>query len=330
MAAIDFFCSADDRHRVILLVDLLEKTGQRVNLRCDPFGDSFGEPSGKAGPGVPDACLVACTRRALREPWIEALFTCGAQVVAIRLDDAPLPGPCARSIDMRAWPARSADRGVGRLVHWLRYGDEQASGTSGGYRDGAGTAAGTAVGIAAGSDPSAGAGPVAAAGAAAVRRRRYRRTDADKLGGVLLLGVLLAGGVVLSMLVDRQTANGRSESPQHGPARLPSASSAPVPPPPSAPVSTPSSAAEPSPDASLPARPVRDGIPVRHRCLTAAPEAAEAWAGVLSWKLRRRALEEVCMADAERRPAFERLARAPARPVPSRRANAIISDRELS
>lgn len=107
MAAIDFFCAPDDRHRVILLVDLLEKAGQPVVLRTEPLA----EPS--------RPCLIACTRRAFREPWISALFTGARQVAALRLDDAPLPGPAAQIIDLQAWPARSADRQVGPLVDWL-------------------------------------------------------------------------------------------------------------------------------------------------------------------------------------------------------------------
>ncbi|MFW6094199.1 MAG: hypothetical protein ACODAC_09520, partial [Pseudomonadota bacterium] len=107
MQRIDFFCAPDDEHRVILLTDLLARAGQEVALR-------------KAAVRRPtQPCVVACTRRALGELWIRRLFEDGHDVLAIRLDDAPLPGPCARVVDMQAWPARSADRQVGVVVRWL-------------------------------------------------------------------------------------------------------------------------------------------------------------------------------------------------------------------
>lgn len=101
------FCVGDDRHRVALLEDFLAKSGQSVTLHTRPVT----EPS--------DPCLVACTARALRTPWIVALFDAGVSVVALRLDDTALPGPCLRAVNLQSWPARTADRKVADLVDWL-------------------------------------------------------------------------------------------------------------------------------------------------------------------------------------------------------------------
>ena len=122
MSRVDMFCAGDDRHRVALLEDLLQQAGLSVVLHS-------------AVPDRPpsDPCIVACTSRALKKPWIVELFSTDAAVVALRLDDTPLPGPCSRVIDMQSWPARSADRNVGALVDWLiRHGHGARSGAGAG------------------------------------------------------------------------------------------------------------------------------------------------------------------------------------------------------
>ncbi|MDZ7670497.1 MAG: hypothetical protein U5Q16_14165 [Gammaproteobacteria bacterium] len=114
MLSIDLFCAADDQHRVKLLAEVLGdvqqalQSGQAVTLRAGPVA----QPS--------DPCLVACTARALRAPWIQALFRADHTVVAVRLDDTPLPGPCTRIVDIQTWPARSADGDVEALAVWLQ------------------------------------------------------------------------------------------------------------------------------------------------------------------------------------------------------------------
>lgn len=165
MATVDLFCAPDDRHRVSLLTDLLEQAGQNVRLVSEPVAE----------PTVP--CLVAWTRRAAREPWIVALFVAEQPVLAIRLDDTPLPGPSAGSVDMQTWPARSADARAGDVVRWLaRY----APAGSGGVAESA-----------------AEAGPPHGAGGAASAGRSRRRRESNLTAVVVVLTLIGAGVFVL-------------------------------------------------------------------------------------------------------------------------------------
>jgi hypothetical protein len=159
MNSVDMFCVGDDRHRVALLEDFLVQAGQSVTLYTRPRA----EPS--------DPCLVACTARSLRAPWIAALFDSDVAVVALRLDDTPLPGPCLRAIDLQSWPARTADRKVGDLVDWL-------------MRQGGPGAVGDAQ---AGADGRAGGG---------ARRVASGRTS-DNRRALLVLLLLIGGGALL-------------------------------------------------------------------------------------------------------------------------------------
>ncbi|HEX7038051.1 MAG TPA: hypothetical protein VF210_19955 [Pseudomonadales bacterium] len=188
MAAIDFFCAPDDRHRVILLVDLLEKAGQSVALRTEPVDE----------PTRP--CLVACTRRAFRESWICDLFTRARQVVALRLDDTPLPGPAAEIIDMQAWPARSADRHVGALVEWLEGGAVPA-GPSGAAL--AGTASGGTGAAARRQRPDR---PV-------MQRVRARLAETNLAGLLMLVGVLGAAALLGAIEPGQRMARPDSAAP---------------------------------------------------------------------------------------------------------------------
>ncbi len=168
-ASIDMFCAADDEHRVVLLVELLQRAGQAVVLRPGPVADPT------------NPLLLACTRRSLAEPWVTALFAGPRDVVAVRLDTTPLPQPCARVIDMQNWPARSADRKVAALVRWLV------------QHGGAGVAAGGAE-VSAG-DRSAAHGP--GSETAAPLHRRPRQRTSDGLRALLVIGVLvLVGGLL--------------------------------------------------------------------------------------------------------------------------------------
>lgn len=161
MTIVDLFCAAEDQHRVVLLADLLQRAlrgNGEVSLRI----------AGVNQPSNP--CLVACTARALREPWIVDLFATDATVVAVRLDDTPLPGPCLRAVNMQRWPARSADRKVVSLAQWLMHrGDAEPAGraarSSGGWHGDA-------------------------------ERRRPRRRMSD-LGRLLIVLAVLAGGAAL-------------------------------------------------------------------------------------------------------------------------------------
>lgn len=164
---IDMFCSADDEHRVVLLVELLQRAGQAVVLRAGPVADPT------------DPSLIACTRRSLAEPWVRDLFNGAIDVVAVRLDTTPLPQPCARVIDMQSWPARSADRKVAALVGWLvRHRDSH--GGTGAVQD----------------LRPAGAG-VEAAAPGPSRRRRPRQRASDGLRALVVVGGLVLGGGLL-------------------------------------------------------------------------------------------------------------------------------------
>lgn len=304
MAAMDFFCSADDRHRVILLVDLLERAGQRVTLRCEPVAD----------PTRP--CMVACTRRALREPWILDLFHHTApSLVVVRLDEAPLPGPCARIIDMQAWPARSADRQVGALVQWLQHGGGPPAG-GGGARGGAGK-------------------PGNRGSAAGTRGTRVRAVQRPRnvLGGLGVLVLLVVGGVLLYLAVPERRANSTDRAggvsriePEQQDGGGPAAAAPPAGPgasitvsavPASAGVASDSAApldmAAPvpadSPPAPLAVPPSRDHLDaLAHLCRARTPEAARAWAGALNWKQRRRLPHEPCVHRLVQQAGYESLA----------------------
>lgn len=108
MAPIDLFCVPEDRHRIVLLADLLNRAGQDVVLR----EALVGTPS--------EPRLVACTGRSLRAAWVRELLAAPGATVALRLDGVVLPAHCQQVVELTTWPARSADRQLGGLVRWLR------------------------------------------------------------------------------------------------------------------------------------------------------------------------------------------------------------------
>ena len=61
MARVDLFCVPEYRHRVILLVDLLEPAGQSLKLHTAPVG------------ATSDPLLLVCTAVGLRSPWLAVL-----------------------------------------------------------------------------------------------------------------------------------------------------------------------------------------------------------------------------------------------------------------
>ncbi len=311
-ASIDMFCAADDEHRVVLLVELLQRAGQAVVLRPGPVADPT------------NPLLLACTRRSLAEPWVTALFAGPRDVVAVRLDTTPLPQPCARVIDMQNWPARSADRKVAALVRWLV------------QHGGAGVAAGGAE-VSAG-DRSAAHGP--GSETAAPLHRRPRQRTSDGLRALLVIGVLVLVGGLLWLSAPEPGERGDGVEPRD-PARelaVPGAAgdaAAGTPDPaPSVPGSVgPAAGADMSTVAGVTQAPASAtaeaaalaeagaadaaqaaaaGPPdaadaLAHLCNARSLEAARAWAGTLNWRQRRRLPEEPCVAQLLARPGFEAL-----------------------
>lgn len=302
MARVDLFCVPEDRHRVILLADLLEKAGQSLRLRTEPTA----LPS--------DPLLVVSTAAALRHDWLVALLQSDQQVVAIRLDNAPLPGRCAAVVDLQSWPARSADAKVGGLVRLLQA-------------------------------PGAGEPPDSRS---RVRVRAAPPKPAASrnswTGGLVAGGLLLLTGMVLWALVPDSETSGQSEITRTAP-ELPRAAPErprPTPEPPRAapepsratpepPSATrermmtppdiaqdgpPTAAAAPgtsSPAASSsapPAAAASGNDSISRLCQAHSLQAALAWAGVLDWRQRNRLDEEPCVARLLQKPGFGPLRKA--------------------
>jgi hypothetical protein len=266
----------------------------------------------------------------LREPWIKALFAQPRSLVAVRLDTAPLPGACAQIIDMQAWPARSADRKVGTLVHWLQHGDDVP--------------------------PSASRSPPPRAGATGTGPSRPQRWQTgmrvgDRTRNILaviaVITVIGLGGLLLSLAVpDTDRRVQRSDPVADVAAERPtgreiySSTSTEVDPPPlsvspaGAPSTRTSAAEDPSGSAVLlrprntqvltqqadrrvasadqgarePPSAIRSDA-LSHLCQAGSVDAARAWAGVLNWKQRGRLAGEPCIVRLIRRPGFEELER---------------------
>lgn len=306
-AGIDMFCAPDDEHRVALLVDLLRRAGQPVALRSTPVADPT------------DPCVVACTRRALAEPWIDAVFSGPGDVVAVRLDPTPLPHRCARVIDMQNWPARSADRKVASLVRWLVQHEPP---------------------------PTSDGATAAASPELAARRRRRASSDGVRalavVGMVVLVGGLLwlsasepdgrrdavdqaldvtlapapsgvqidggsdavAGGAADSDPLEGRVAGGSASRISTTDGNVADrhvadgqvAGTTSQPPPPAV-----------TSDLSAPIELPADADALAHLCNARTFEAARAWAGALNWQQRLRLPEEPCIARLLARPGFEGL-----------------------
>ncbi len=288
MARVDLFCVPEDRHRVILLADLLEKAGQSLRLRTEPTA----LPS--------DPLLVVSTAAALRHDWLVALLQSDQQVVAIRLDNAPLPGLCAAVVDLQSWPARSADAKVGGLVRLLRApgaGEPRASRSGGRVR----------------SVPPK----------PAPSRNSWT-------GGLVAGGLLLLTGMVLWSLVPDSETSGQSEITRTAPEPPRATPKRPRPtpePPQAAPelivappdvaqdgppaAAAPSGTSSPAASSSAPlAAPASGNDSISRLCQAHSLQAALAWAGVLDWRQRIRLDEEPCVARLLQRPGFGPLRKA--------------------
>lgn len=290
MQSIDLFCAADDQHRVKLLAEVLGdaqqalQAGQTVKLRAGPVA----EPS--------NPCLVACTARALRAPWIRALFRVDHTVVAIRLDDTPLPGPCTRRVDIQTWPARSADSAVEALAVWLQN-----------LKDGGTAHASRSAGVADAAPARDSPGGEVPSGTPRVRPAPAR---SDLKRGLLLLGLVVGGLGLLWLSAQRQSpapADHAEQAPDTAAAAAPASGAY---------------GAEAGrgsvDDAAMPLLPAPLPLPVPaatagyadaldHLCRAQTPAAARAWAGVLDWKQQRRAAQEPCVRALLERPGFEAL-----------------------
>jgi len=299
MLSIDLFCAADDQHRVKLLAEVLGEvqqalqSGQAVTLRAGPVT----QPS--------DPCLVACTARALRKPWIQALFRTGHTVIAVRLDDTPLPGPCTRIVDIQTWPARSADADVEALALWLQ---KHSDGGSADSPHPAGAAA-----------TAPAAGPLHRAVPGGAPRVRPARARSDLRRGLILLGLVAAGLSLLWLSAQRQSPS-RAEhaeqssattavsgEPGNGSETGSTAAGVAVEAKP-----TPTDAALEPPPGTMPAAdpaPATAGYAdaVEHLCRAQTPAAARAWAALLDWKQQRRAVREPCVRELLEQPGFEAL-----------------------
>jgi len=329
MSRVDMFCAGDDRHRVALLEDLLQRAGLSVVLH-----------SAAPDRAPSDPCIVACTGRALKKPWIVELFAADVAVVALRLDDTPLPGPCSRVIDMQSWPARSADRNVGALVDWLVRHNHGSGSVPAAAAVALAGAPGPAASAVTAAGPSASSRQQDVSPAAAGQRRRRGRSSASEARRVLIiLAILVAGGALLwSSRPERSAATQLEESV----AEQASPSEAAAVPPPDAGVAAPLEPQEPTAVAATPAGPgggsvvaetaspsaletaehpdtdtpgsprphldVGHADALAHLCAANSLRAARAWAAALNWKQRRRAADEACVARLLARPGYQTLA----------------------
>jgi len=104
---IDFFCTPGDQHQVRLLVQFLEGLGLELTLRT------------ASHPDPTDPALVAWTARAERAGWPAQLLAGGGGRIALQLDDTGLPLATIPAVDLRRWPARSADAAATSLASRL-------------------------------------------------------------------------------------------------------------------------------------------------------------------------------------------------------------------
>jgi hypothetical protein len=98
----------EDTHLVVPLARFIELT--EVDLICV---DS--EPARFATAG-----LVMCGSGYENQPWLKKVLRSSSSVVAVLLADVDPGVKNARTVDLRSWPGRSADRTVLALAEWLK------------------------------------------------------------------------------------------------------------------------------------------------------------------------------------------------------------------
>lgn len=109
MAALDLFFSPEDRHRVILLQQVLEDAGVGLRLHTETF-----EPESRPVLGVLSEHV---------ESWmVRQAIASADELIWLRLDNSPLPAPARQALALQNWPGRSADLAIAELVEALRRG----------------------------------------------------------------------------------------------------------------------------------------------------------------------------------------------------------------
>ena len=106
MKRVDVFYTDEDGHRVRPLIRFLELQDLHVQRHTAP----------SAGQSAP--YLVIVSEHYTAAPWLVEL-TSAADAIAVLLVDAAL-ADSVRTLDLRAWPARSADRALASLAEWMK------------------------------------------------------------------------------------------------------------------------------------------------------------------------------------------------------------------
>ena len=109
MAVIDTYFTEEDAHHVRPLLRFLDL--QDLELRAH---DCFSPP--QSAP-----FLVILSEHAPAARWLQSLLQ-QPDAIAVQLTEQPLPGG-VRTMDLRSWPARSADRTLAALAQWLNQPD---------------------------------------------------------------------------------------------------------------------------------------------------------------------------------------------------------------
>jgi hypothetical protein len=297
--ATDLFFLESDRHRVVLLAQLLKRLGISANLTSKPT-ESRSDPA-----------LVICTTASLRERWLTDLFGHSGRAVALLLDNAPLPRLCTQAVDLTSWPARSADAEVAGLVRWLKSPEPVVDfGVAAARRLKSSRAEETLAGHVAdkrdGPSPWLTAGLLAALvtgfglllwssmpDGEATESAAAKLEEAVELEGAAQLEAPVEPGSLPQSAADTvSTAGGRTDgpgAPQTSERDQPSAGTA-------------------SAEQQAAFRHHNDAL--SRLCRAPSPASASAWLGTLNWQQRRGLEHAPCIAQLAARPGFEQFANA--------------------